>query len=164
LHGLGTYKTLKILEFCFANNIFPCQLPSYTSYKTKLCNNLVFGPLKTAYCDQVERLNCSSVDTISKEHLTYLYKLAREKAITRRNILAGWDAAGLFPFNPERVLCDMPKPPAEHDRTRADVAATATSSDVPLTPVTPMTAEGLTWLTDLIKQDACAAPSDKASR
>ncbi|KAI2477470.1 DDE-domain-containing protein [Pyrenophora tritici-repentis] len=75
-----------------------------------------------------------------------------------------WAATGLFPFHPERVLRDMPKPPAEHDNSRADVAATSSPNEVPLTPVTPVTAEGLTWLTDLIKQDACAAASDDASR
>jgi hypothetical protein len=116
------------------------------------------------YRDPVERLNRDGVHTIGKEHFTYLYKPARDKAITRRNILAGWAAAGLFPFNPERVLRNMPKPHAEHDKPRADVATTSTTSDVPLTPITPVTVEGLTWLTNLIKQDACAVPSDKASR
>jgi hypothetical protein len=33
--------------------------------------------------------------------------------MTRKNILAGWAAAGLFPLNPERVLRTMPEPPTE---------------------------------------------------
>jgi hypothetical protein len=52
----------------------------------------------------------------------------------------------------------------EHDNPGADVAVTTSPDEVPLTTVTPVTAEGLTWLTDLIKQDACAAVSDEASR
>ncbi|KAI1665637.1 DDE superfamily endonuclease [Pyrenophora tritici-repentis] len=162
--GFGSHETLEILEFCFANNIILCRLPSHTSHKLQPCDVSVFAPLKTAYRDQVERLNRGGVDTIGKEHFTYLYKPARDRAITKRNILAGWAATGLFPFHPERVLRDMPKPPAEHDNSRADVAATSSPNEVPLTRVTPVTAEGLTWLTDLIKQDACAAASDDASR
>jgi hypothetical protein len=166
-NGFGTYKTLKILEFCFANNIILCQLPSHTSHKLQPCDVSVFAPLKTAYRDQVERLNQGSVDAISKEHFTYLYQPAREKAITKRNILAGWAAAGLFPFHPQRVLRDMPRPPAELSSSGADVAATSSQNDVPptpVTPVTPVTVEALMSLHNLIKQDACAAASDEASR
>jgi hypothetical protein len=30
--GFGTYETLEILEFCLANNILLCRLPSHTSH------------------------------------------------------------------------------------------------------------------------------------
>jgi hypothetical protein len=162
--GFATHETLEVLEFCFANNIILCRLPSHTSHKLQPCDISVFGPLKTAYRDQVERLNRGGVDTIGKQHFTYLYQPARDRAITKRNILAGWAAAGLFPFNPARVLRSMPRPPTEHGNPGADVAVTSSPDEVPLTPVTPVTAEGLTWLTDLIKQDACAAVSDEGSR
>jgi hypothetical protein len=33
LDGFGTHETLEILEYCFANNIILCRLPSYTSHK-----------------------------------------------------------------------------------------------------------------------------------
>jgi hypothetical protein len=162
--GFGSHKTLEILEFCFAHYIILCRLLSHTSHKLQPCDVSVFPLIKTAYRNQVERLNQGGVDTISKEHFTYLYKPARDRAITKRNILAGWAATGLFPFNPERVLWDILKLPTAHDNSRADVAATSSPNEVPLTPVTPVTAEGLTWLTNLIKQDACAAASDEARR
>lgn len=47
--GFGTHESLEILEFCFANNIILCRLPSYTSHKLQPCDVAVFGPLKTAY-------------------------------------------------------------------------------------------------------------------
>ena len=163
--GFGSHETLEILEFCFANNITLCRLPSHTSHKLQPCDVSVFAPLKTAYRDQVERLNRGGVDTIGKEHFAYLYKPARDRAITKRNILAGWAAAGLSPFDPARVLRDMPKPPVEHNNASTNVAPTSCPADEALhTPVTPVTVEGLIWLTDLIKQDTCAAASDEASR
>ncbi|KAJ5052501.1 hypothetical protein PSV09DRAFT_2353486 [Bipolaris maydis] len=59
----------------------------------------------------------------------------------------------------------MPKPPAEHNDTSEDIAPTSYPAAEALhTPVTPVTVEGLTWLTELIKQDTCAAASDEASR
>ena len=106
------------------------------------------------------------MDTIGKDHFTYLYQPARDKAITRRNILARWAASGLFPVNPQRVLRDMQKPPAELSNASADVATSSRSEVLPTpeTPVTPVTVEALTLLHDLIKQDTYAALSDEASR
>ena len=49
LDGSGTHETLEILEYCFANNIILCRLPSHTSHKTQPCDVAVFRPLKTAY-------------------------------------------------------------------------------------------------------------------
>jgi hypothetical protein len=160
--GFGTHETLEILEFCFENNIILCRLPSHTSHKLQPCDVSVFAPLKTAYRDQVERLNRGGINTIGKEHFTYLYAPARERALTKRNIVAGWAATGLFPFSPERVLRSMAKPPVDLIVPAINVVGSSSQSDVlPTlsTPVTPVTAEGLTALHDLIKRDACA-PDD----
>jgi hypothetical protein len=156
--GFGTHETLEILEYCFENNIILCRLPSHTSHKLQPCDVGVFAPLKTAYRDEVERLYRGGLDTVGKEHFTSLYKPARERALTKRNITAGWAASGLFPFNPERVLRDTPKPLPE--LTVLDKVVGSCPQDevlqMPVTPVTPVTTEALTSLHNLIKQEACA--------
>ena len=88
--GFGTHETLEILEFCFENNIILCRMPSHTSHKLQPCDVAVFSPLKTAYREQVERMERGGVNTIGKQHFTYLYSPARQKALTKKNILAGW--------------------------------------------------------------------------
>jgi hypothetical protein len=111
--------------------------------------------LKTAYRDQVEQLNQGGVDAVGKEHFTSLYKPAREKALTRRNIMAGWSATGLYPFNPERVLGELPKLAADVAVSNAhEVAVSCSQDEVPQTPTTPVTAKGLISLHNIIKQDA----------
>ena len=154
--GFGTHETLEILEFCLVSNIILCRLPSHTSHKLQPCDVGTFAPLKTAYRDQVERLNRGGVDTVGKEHFISLYKPARERALTKRNIQAGWAATGLFPFNPGRVLRDTPKPPAQLTVPRANGVAVVpcAQDEIPQTPVTPATAEALIPLHNLIKQDA----------
>jgi hypothetical protein len=47
---------------------------------------------------------------IGKQHFTLLYNRARNAAFTPRNIKSGWSKTGLVPFNPDRVLNDIPKP------------------------------------------------------
>lgn len=157
--GFGTHETLEILELCFENNIILSRLPSHTSHKLQPCDVAVFAPLKAAYRDQVERLERGGVNTVGKGQFTYLYSPARERAFTKKNILAGWAKSGLFPFNPDRVLRDIPKPVTELDVSEAcgmDVGPCPEGDVVqtPVTPVTPVTSEGLLSLQGLINQDA----------
>lgn len=161
--GFGTHETLEVLEFCLGNNIIMCRLPSHTSHKLQPCDVSVFGPLKIAYRDQVERLNRGGIDAIGKEHFTYLYSPARQKAITKRNIIAGWAATGLFPFNPDRVLRNTPKPPAAlRPAELNEIVAPVVQDEVLQSPVTPVTAAGVMSLQKLIEQDAGA--SDELSK
>jgi hypothetical protein len=165
--GFGTHETLEILEFCLANNIILCRLPSHTSHKLHPCDVGPFAPLKTAYREQVERLNQGGVNIVGKEHFTYLYSPARDCALTKRNIRAGWSATGLFPFNPERVLRDVPKPPGGVSNVNpgTEPANTDLLDEVPyspITPVTPVTSEALTSLHDLIIKDT--AVLDRTSK
>ena len=145
------------MEYCFENNIILCCLPSHTSHKLQPCDVGVFAPLKTAYHDEVERLYRGGLDTIGKEHFTSLYKPARERALTKRNVAAGWAVSGLFLFNPERVLRHTP---AEFTVTKANMVVGSClqgeTLQIPIMPVTPSTTEALTSLHNLIKQEACA--------
>jgi hypothetical protein len=153
--GFGTHETLEILEFCFENNIILCRLPSHTSHKLQPCDVGVFAPLKSAYRDQVERLYRGGINTVGKEHFTSLYSPARERAFTKRNITAAWAASGLFPFNEDRVLRHTPKPPTQISVPNHNEKVGCPRDDEVLrTPVTPVSAEALTSLCDLIKQDS----------
>ena len=108
--GFETHESLDVLTFCFENNIVLCRLPSHTSHKLQPCDVSVFSPLKTAYREQVEHLERRGANTVNKEHFVILYRRAREVALTARNIRSGWSKAGLFPFNPSRVLDGMSAP------------------------------------------------------
>ena len=114
----------------------------------------MFGPLKAAYRDQVERLERGCVGTIGKEHFNYLYSPARNQALTFRNIRAGWTEAGLFPFNPDKVLSDITKPPVELTAPKTIEVGSHTQDQVLQTPMTLVSAEAVASLHSLIKRDA----------
>ena len=122
----------------------------------------MFAPLEAAYREQVDRLERAGVNTIGKEHFSSLYSPARERAFTSKNIKAGFAAYGLVPFNPDRVFRDMPKPPAALTVPKADLAKVEHYSQdevlqTPTTPSTPMSAEALISLQNMIiKRDAHA--------
>lgn len=162
--GFGAHETLGVLEFCFENSIILCRLPSHTSHKLQPCDIAVFGPLKAGYRDEIERLERERASAAGKEHFTSLYSPARERALTRRNVFAGWAKSGLFPFNRDRVLRNIPKPVAVLTTPQAcelDVGS-CPQGQVVRTPVTPVTIEALTSLQDLTTQDAHAL--DESSR
>jgi DDE superfamily endonuclease len=81
--GFGTHKLLDLLKFCSENNIVLCRLLSHTSHKLQQYNVGVFGLLKTAYCEEVEKLYRGGSDIISKQHFTLLYNHARQKAFSQ---------------------------------------------------------------------------------
>jgi hypothetical protein len=154
--GFGTYETLEVLEFCLENNIILCRLPSHTSHKLQPCDVSVFAALKAAYRDEVERLERGGVNAIGKEHFTLLYSHARNKAFTQRNIRSGFSSCGLFPFNPDRVLRSMPKPPSEltlTDTNEAEVVSNPQDTpQSPRTPVMPVVTQGIASLQIITNQ------------
>ena len=140
--GFGIHESLEIMQYCYKNNIILCRLPLHTSYKLQPCDVGVFGPLKTAYREHVERLYRGGSNMIGKQHFTLLYDRARTKAFTPRNVLSGWSKTGLLPLNPDKVLKDILKlePPVTLD---AEVEHN-TCSIVQLDQLeTPMTSKSL---------------------
>jgi hypothetical protein len=110
--GFGLHESLEVMVFCH-ENIILCRLPSHTSYKLQPCDVGVFGPLKTAYRERVEELYRGGANTVGKLYFTFLYSQARCAAFTSRNIKSIWAKAGLYPWNPDRVLRDIQKPPSQ---------------------------------------------------
>lgn len=155
--GFGTHEGLEILDFCFANKIVLCRLPSHTSHNLQSCDIAVFAPLKAAYRNKVELIERAGVNTIGKQHFTTLYSSAREVAFSKRNIFARWSKAGLFPFNPSRVLRDMPEPPSQSSTDEKETIVSCTprraSLRTPTTPVTSASIEGLMSLQKVIVRD-----------
>ena len=148
--GFATHESLDLMTFCFENNIILCRLPSHTSHKLQPCDVGVFGPLKTAYREQVERLYRGGANTVGKQHFTLLYSRARDVALTPHNIKSGWMKAGLFPFNPDRVLqeIDRPKP----QQSSPHIGSGPLDDLLP----TPVTAESLASLRKAIgKESRC---------
>ena len=76
--GFATHESAELLGFCFQNNIILCRLPSHTSHKRQLLDVGVFGPLKTAYREQVEQLYRGGAGTVGKQHFMLLYSRARK--------------------------------------------------------------------------------------
>jgi hypothetical protein len=163
--GLASHECLKVMTFCYEHNIILCRLPSHTSHKLQPCDVAVFGPLKTAYREQVERLFRGGAGTIGKQHFTLLYSRARSTAMTARNIRSAWSKAGLVPFNPQRVLRTLEAPPLQPEPLCALTSVPPGSASVherPMTLKTPTSADGLARMRDTIDEVLSAMSDDKS--
>ena len=101
----------------------------------------------------MERLYRGGSNTVDKQHFTLLYSRARDAAFTSRNIRSGWSKAGLFPFNPERVLAGLTKPtlarrPASPSRPVQELPV----SDDDIVPQTPTTSTSLCTLRNQLER------------
>lgn len=125
--GFGTHESLELMKFCYENNIILRRLLSHTSHKLQPCDVGIFGPLKAAYREEVERLYQGGSNMIGKQHFILLYDRARRKAITPRNIISGWSKTCLRPFNPDRVLKEIQKPEITLDERSCEPLTIETS-------------------------------------
>jgi hypothetical protein len=148
--SFGTHESAEIQRFCFENNIILARFPSHSSHKVQPCDVGPFGPLKTYYREEVERLYRGRSQHIGKPHFTRLYDCARQRAFTPRNIRAGWSKTGHFPWNPDLVLHEL-QPPLPPSQSPAVIDKSITNSPPHFT--TPKTSEAIILLRKTIETD-----------
>ena len=82
------------------------ELPAHTLNWLQPCDRTVFGPLKTFFnqeCDQLMHQYTGIM--VSKSNICGLFKKVWTKAVSQRNIVAGFKACGIIPYSPETIPC-----------------------------------------------------------
>jgi hypothetical protein len=93
-------------------------MPPHSSHFLQPLDVACFSPLKRAYGAEISDLIRSHINHITKIEFLPAYYAAHQRSITKENICAGFQAAGLVPHNPEAVLSRLdvrlctPPPPA----------------------------------------------------
>jgi hypothetical protein len=70
----------------------------------------VFGPLKTAVSSELAELISTGISRLQKIEWVEAYISAGEKAFSVKNIQNGCRAAGLWPIDADKILCQLPPP------------------------------------------------------
>jgi len=83
-------------------------MPAHTSHLLQPLDVGCFSPLKTAYRREVTELARLSVYHVDKEEFLSVYPRIRRTVFTEQNIKAGFQATGLVPPCPDRVLSCLP--------------------------------------------------------
>jgi len=104
LDGHGSHTNAEFSEYCKENGIVPLCLPSHSSHKTQPLDVGVFGPLKTAYGNQITELARANITHVTKNDFFPAFRAAFEETFTHINVKSSFRGAGLVPLNPYAVI------------------------------------------------------------
>lgn len=117
MDGHGSHVTMKFIDFCESNRILVIILPAHSTSQLQPLDVKVFRPLAAAYSLALDGWmhNCEGLSSINKRHFFKLFWHAWEKAMTEKNILSGFSATGISPYDPAQIMSIFPtwKPPEE---------------------------------------------------
>ena len=116
LDGHSSHATPKFDQYCTENKIITLCMPAHTSHLLQPLDVGCFSPLKRAYGHEIQELARQGVYHIDKIDFLTAYTRIRPAVLTQQNIQAGFQATGLIPPCPERVLSSLtvvrtPSPP-----------------------------------------------------
>ena len=111
MDGHSSHLTAKVIHHCMEHTIDLLILPPHTSQITQPMDVGVFGPLKSYMSKETSHRHSLATSRMTKAEWMEMYLRAREKALTSRNIRAGWHATGLWPLAREKLLEKVPAQP-----------------------------------------------------
>ena len=107
LDGHGSHLTPHVDEMCSQNDIIPICMPSHSSHLLQPLDVGCSSPLKHAYGRLVEDKMWLGFNHIDKLDFLEVYPRACTEVFKADTIKNSFAAAGLIPFNPERVLSQL---------------------------------------------------------
>ena len=125
LDGHGSHLTPQFDKICSENNIIPICMPPHSSHLLQPLDVGCFSPLKRAYGRLVENKARLGFNHIDKFDFLDAYPEARTETFKANTIKNSFEAAGLVPLNPGRVLEQLnihlktPTPPCSQSTNSA---------------------------------------------
>lgn len=114
-----SHETLSLLEEAAKNEIHVLAIPPHTTHYLCPLDRCVFGPFMKEYnkvC--TEYMSAKPDNMINKESVPALISNAYSKAFTRTNIVSGFEATGIFHWNPLAIPKDAFMPSAAFDKEK----------------------------------------------
>lgn len=105
LDGFKSHATEEFMVICLQNNVHIIYLPAHCSHVLQPLDLAPFSQLKRSYRQQIEELSfLEDAAPVKKIRFVRYYNEARKEAFTPQYIKTGWRAAGLYPWNPQKIL------------------------------------------------------------
>lgn len=126
--NLGSHLSYKVIEACEQSNISFILLPKNSTHLCQPLDVSVFRPLKAAWRAILTDWKLHNRGVVPKSKFSGLLRemLNRTSENMNRNIVAGFEATGIFPFDPERVLSRIRPKNAEVGDEDAHIVETFT--------------------------------------
>lgn len=137
-----THVSREVVKFCRENQVEVVCLPAKTTHVLQPLDISVFDPLKTVFSRNAARLGLVRGDlVIGKKHFPAMLREAYPQVVTKKNIMAGFKKAGIFPLNREafdssqlvKLVPTTPDPKAATSEATAGTPDTK-AAEAPATP------------------------------
>ncbi|RJE18836.1 Pogo transposable element [Aspergillus sclerotialis] len=107
LDGHGSHLTPRFDRLCYENDIIPICMPPHSSHLLQPLDIGCFAPLKRAYGGIIEAKTRCNINHIDKLDFLAAFPKARTEAFKPVTIQNAFAAAGLVPYNPDRVISTL---------------------------------------------------------
>ena len=107
LDGHGSHLTPHFDRLCFENDIIPICMPLHSAHLLQPLDIGCFAPLKRAYGGMIEAKARCNINHIDKLDFLAAVPKARTEAFKPATIQNSFSAAGLLPYNPDRVISKL---------------------------------------------------------
>lgn len=125
IDGAKCHLDYSIVEAADDMGVTLLCLPSNTTHELQPLDKSVFGPFEKFWDDELMNFWTTFQDReLNKQRFGYVFTPVWDKSATQKNVKAGFEACGIFPFNPNRI-------PVE-------AFAPSQTTEIPL-PVSPVT-------------------------
>lgn len=118
--GHSSHVNIPFIDYADANRILLAVFPPHSTHRLQPLDIGMFSPLATYYSQAIDRLLSESQGLVrlTKRDFWPLFYEAWEKAFHAKNVRSAWEAAGLYPLNPKRVISTIVRhqtPPEERN-------------------------------------------------
>lgn len=107
LDGHNSHATPEFDQYCTENHIITLCMPPHTLYLLQPLDVSCFSPLKRAYGYEVQELARQGILHIDKVDFLSIYINVRLQVFIEQTIKSGFQATGLVPADPQRVLSSL---------------------------------------------------------
>ena len=104
--GHNSHFNMQFIDYTDRHRILLVILPPHSTHRLQPLDIGLFSPLATYYTEEIDRLlfEGQGLVRMTKRDFWRLFRPAWEKAFSKKNISSAFEAAGVEPFNPSRVL------------------------------------------------------------
>jgi hypothetical protein len=159
MDGHDTHVSDDFLAKCKVMNIIPVCMPAHSSHLCQPMDVSVFGPFKRAYTKKIEKLTRLRITNVDKVDFLEAIKDAIPEAFTEENVRSGFEAAGIVPLDPHKVLSQLT---IRH--ATPEGAISSGTAGGPWTPKTPHTAQDFKRHSRYLRERALEHPNSSPTQ
>ena len=111
MDGHGSHITGNVIAYCIDNSIDLLILPPHCSHILQPLDIGVFRQLKQFHSQEMDRYSYHTIGRIKRADWVQSLIRIRTKAFISSNIKSSWKGSGLIPYNPNRVVNNLPNLP-----------------------------------------------------